>query len=114
MITTAETFNEMLAERLNKISTVLGNKSKEYAIDGDRLHNFRLAARTTGQDMKRALWGMAMKHFVSVMDMVESKLALSEYMIDEKIGDSINYLILLESVMREELRRKVEGLPQSN
>ena len=45
---------------------------------------------------------MAQKHLVSVMDLVHGKLKSEPVMVDEKIGDMINYLILLEAVLKEE------------
>ena len=54
--------------------------------------------RTTPQ---KALAGMFMKHLVSVLDLIEGSLSPSEYMVNEKIGDAINYLILLEAVLKE-------------
>ena len=55
------------------------------------------------ETVAEALWGMNSKHIVSVIDMVEGKLPINERNINEKIGDSINYLILLEAIFRENL-----------
>jgi hypothetical protein len=47
---------------------------------------------------------MMAKHWVSVLDIID-KLVTNNYvsgeLIDEKIGDSINYLILLEAMLIE-------------
>ncbi|HSH25907.1 MAG TPA: hypothetical protein VLA13_10280 [Massilibacterium sp.] len=45
---------------------------------------------------------MATKHLVSVIDMVESNEVHDPEYIDEKIGDMINYLILLEGILKEQ------------
>lgn len=94
-------FQKILKDRLSKIETVLGAKAREYALSGDRLHNFKLAARVTDQTPARALWGIAVKHLVSVIDLIEDRLSPTEAMVDEKVGDLINYLILLEAILKE-------------
>lgn len=100
-------FNKFLDERISKIKSVLGNKEKEYAVDGNRFHNFYVASRINNTTPQKALHGMMLKHEVSVMDMIESDdiCNFSDEHISEKIGDFINYLILLEGMiyqMKEE------------
>jgi hypothetical protein len=95
-----EQFETILESRLSSIKHVLGNKAKEYAI-GDRLYNFKRAAEISRTTPQRALAGMFMKHLVSVLDLVEGSISPTEYMINEKIGDAINYLILLEAILKE-------------
>jgi len=93
-------FDVILQERLISIAQTLGNKAKEYAI-GDRLYNFKRAAEISRTTPQRALAGMFMKHLVSVMDLIEGSIEPTEYMVNEKIGDAINYLILLEAILKE-------------
>jgi len=95
-----EEFNAILESRLSSIKQVLGNKAKEYAV-GDRLYNFKRAAEIQRTTPQQALAGMFMKHLVSVLDLVEGSLPPTEYMVNEKIGDAINYLILLEAILKE-------------
>ena len=61
-----------------------------------------------GGSREKALIGMLAKHLVSVLDMVDSfgkeDLPTTSF-IDEKIGDSINYLILLEAMLKEDSGR---------
>jgi len=94
-------FDAILQNRISKIRAVLGSKAKEYAQNGDRLFNFRLAGQINKTSMASALWGMATKHLISVMDLVEGRLDSTPEMVNEKIGDLINYLILLEAVLLE-------------
>jgi len=103
-------FDAILENRLLKISGVLGQKAKEYALGGDRLHNFKTAAALLQTTQAKALWGIAAKHLVSVADLVEGRLPPTEYFVNEKIGDLINYLILLEAVLLEPLRRPDQAL----
>ena len=100
-IITTDKFEELLQNRIEKIKTVLGKKADEYAQNGDRLFNFRQAARINGIPMTESLWGMGTKHLVSVQDLIYGRLENTKEMADEKIGDMINYLILLEAVLTE-------------
>lgn len=99
-------FQEVLTQRLKKIEQTLGQKAKEYAAEGDKLHNFNVGARITGQIREKVLWGFALKHYISFMDILDDmelgKLP-SEAMVDEKIGDLINYLVLVEASIKDKL-----------
>lgn len=99
---TNEEFEKILTDRLSKIEVVLGTKAKEYAHRGDRLHNFKVAARIAGSSKVKAAWGMAAKHLVSVIDLVNGDLENTQANVDEKIGDLINYLILIEALFKED------------
>jgi len=105
-------FDEIVERRTRKIAETLTTKAKEYAADDDRFHNFNLAARIAGTTPEKALKGMMLKHIVSVFDLIEWSYVddgrLNEAIIDEKIGDTINYLILLEGMMKHQLSRKTE------
>jgi len=109
-------FDEILSTRLEKIKTILGAKAKEYASNDDRFHNFNVAGRIAGVTPEKALYGMMLKHEVSVTDLIELAGAepskLNEAIIDEKIGDNINYLILLEGLLKQRCREiKTAPLP---
>ena len=99
-----ETFNSIVDQRVEKIKATLVRKSAEYSSDDDRLHNFKIAGRINGETPEKALWGMMAKHLVSVIDIIadsnRGKLP-SAAMRDEKLGDAINYLILLEALLIE-------------
>ena len=94
-------FNEIVEQRIEAIRSVLGSKAKEYAI-GDRLYNFKRAAEILRCTPQKALAGMFMKHLVSVLDLIEGSVEPTEYLVNEKIGDAINYLILLEAILKEQ------------
>jgi len=109
------TFNKVVEDRIAQIKAVLIKKAAEYSSDTDRLHNFKVAARL-GQQVEspeQALVGMLKKHLVSVFDIVaatspEIDKYPSKAMRDEKIGDSINYLILLEALLIESSLKELE------
>lgn len=105
-----EQFAYLLADRLDKIKNVLGLKAQEYAINGERLHNFKEAARCKNETVEEALWGMFIKHYVSVQDMVYGRTKPTSYLVNEKIGDCINYLILLEAAFTEQLENETDEI----
>ena len=103
---TEKEFQDVLTTRLTKIKEILGNKAKEYAAEGDKLHNFNVGARITGQTREKVLWGFALKHYISFMDILddlELGIIPSEALVDEKIGDLINYLILAEASIKHRI-----------
>ena len=67
----------------------------------DRLHNFKVAAQMQDVTPVQALAGMMAKHTVSIYDMCTSGDAYPPEVWAEKIGDSINYLLLLDALVRE-------------
>lgn len=107
---TEQEFQEVLNARLIKIKETLSSKAKEYATDMDKLHNFNVGARLTGQTRERVLWGFALKHYISFLDILDSldkgKLP-SEAIVDEKVGDLINYLVLVEASIKDRLNGKL-------
>lgn len=99
---TNETFEDIFNNQISTCKETLILKAKEYARDGDRLHNFKKASDMLGTNPVDALWGMMMKHLVSVSDIVddtwEGKYP-KDGILAEKITDVINYFILLKAVI---------------
>jgi molecular chaperone GrpE (heat shock protein) len=96
-----EVFEQILSSRLESIKATLAKKSQEYSSNEDRLHNFKRAAEIERISVRRAWLGMFTKHMVSVIDIVESGFSTPGAVVDEKVGGSINYLILLEAILKE-------------
>jgi len=96
-------FNKLLKEILNRTTIVLHSKSVEYSTNTDKLHNFKRAGEKRHTTPEDALMGMKLKHDVSIDDIVDNitKELPSMKMLEEKITDSINYLILLEALIKE-------------
>lgn len=106
---TSERFDEVVKRGLNRSFTVLVEKAKEYAMDGDRLHNFNRGSQVSGESRERVLKGFMLKHLISVFDIIDNidkGIIPTEEFIDEKIGDSINYLLLLEASLHDRLDDK--------
>jgi hypothetical protein len=99
-----EEFNKLLQRIIAKMCKTLESKNKEYASDVDKLHNFKRAGKMLQCTPEKALIGMLAKHLVSILDIVD-KLDRNKFtdmkVVDEKIGDAINYLVLLEALLIE-------------
>lgn len=100
MRTTHAAFQKLVEKVIAEESAMLLRKADEYASDGDRLSNFRLGAMFTGLSARKTLWGYLAKHLSSVKEIVDGKVVTPET-LREKIGDSRNYLILLEALVLE-------------
>jgi hypothetical protein len=100
--------------RIQKTREVLAAKAGMYATANNRLHNFDFAARLLNCTPEQALQGMMVKHIVSVFDLIRwtetDPQNITTALIDEKIGDTINYMILLESLLLRRLKRREEDL----
>lgn len=97
---TSERFEAILDAQLERCRQVLIEKAKEYATE-DRLHNFRVAAALQSCTELQALAGMMAKHTVSVYDMTRDGKPHPLELWEEKITDSINYLLLLRAMVDE-------------
>lgn len=101
----SKTFEQHLAAQQQRTNDTLSAKGKEYAGPTDRLHNFKQAAHMSRVTQAEALGGMMVKHTVSIYDMIDrgDVTAFTREQWQEKIGDHINYLILLNAIVEEEL-----------
>lgn len=105
----SDKFDTVVEERIKSIRNVLEAKGAEYESEEDRLYNFKRAAEICRCSPEEACMGMQAKHLVSVIDMIEATVDLEEdeildvtiEYINEKIGDTINYFILLEALLKE-------------
>ena len=101
---TSTDFDRIVTNRLSRCQNVLCAKGEEYARNGDRLWNFKVAGRMQGKHPAQALDGMRVKHEVSVADLIDGLargIVPDRSTVAEKIGDSINYLLLLEGLIEE-------------
>lgn len=98
----SQRFDAVLNDQIKRTVDVLGSKAGEYANDKDRLHNFKAAAALQGVTPIEALRGMMTKHTISIYDMIGSGKMFPLEVWDEKIGDHINYLILLRALVTEQ------------
>lgn len=107
---TQDRYSKLVEERLENTRQVLVVKGKEYTRNNNPLHNFDRAAQRANTIREKALLGMMLKHDVSLLDIVDDieqgKLPTVP-MLKEKIGDSINYLILLEASIIDRIESTV-------
>ena len=100
-----EKFNEIVEGCKAHINSVLASKATEYA-RGDRLSNFKSSGRRLNCTPEKALMFFREKHEVSILNIVndlDSGDLPTHALLSEKIGDSINYLILLKALIVERL-----------
>lgn len=99
-------FEDVVQLTLEKCHEVLVAKGREYRRNGNPFHQFEKGASITGQTREEVIWGMALKHFISIQDirkdMVEGKLPSKE-LVDEKYGDLINYLLIEKASIYDKL-----------
>lgn len=96
-----EEFEEVFELVTSMSRSVLIEKAKEYATDTDRLSNFKQSAVLIHGTPEQALWGFVTKHLIALSDMVKSGKDFTDAQWDEKIGDTINYMILLKALTVE-------------
>lgn len=100
--------DEIVETRLSLIRDVLAKKNTEYASDDDVFKAFVLSTSFSLHKTPQATaWEFMVKHLQSIQQMVSDyervgKLP-NEAQLEEKIGDAINYLILLEGMFKEAL-----------
>jgi hypothetical protein len=106
---------ESIKRILNTCGEVLLDKGEEYAGDDkDRLLNFKTGALIGSTynhtiDQKQVLWGYMLKHITSINYMCRmTKGVPDRAQWDEKIGDCINYLLLLSAMIDDEIREEDE------
>lgn len=94
-------FMKIVERRIDLIRSVLASKSAEYSVPQDKLHAFRMASAITGGGLPRSCVGMMVKHLVSILDFVNHDRVPTQEQAEEKIGDLINYLIILEAIFSD-------------
>ena len=113
-------FQEIVASMLNHCNNTLVVKAKEYSRNNDSLHNFNQGVKssTTGESREEIIWGMARKHWLSIIDIREDvkkdKLPAQE-LLSEKFGDMINYLLIEYASITEKIEENsnIELLKES-
>lgn len=108
----AARFNQIVKARIDKILNVLFTKNDSYATKGERLYNFKAGADIAASSPQETLWGYLTKHLLSVRDAVKGVRPFDEEFIDEKIGDCLNYFILLEALLLEKLETDNANKPR--
>lgn len=98
---TIEDFNKIVKEQCDKIKSTLSMKQSEYNFTADRFDSFKRAAVLEDTSAVKALEGYLTKHVISLYDMLNSGEKFTKERWEEKISDSINYLILLRGILED-------------
>lgn len=104
-------FDKIVDNRVHAIKDTLLTKGREYSTDTDVFHNFKLSTGVSfHRTPERVGWEFMVKHITSIRDIVgktgTDQFNFTEELVEEKIGDAINYLILIEGMLKERIRSK--------
>jgi len=98
---THEEFDLLLADIQFEDRQTLTSKNEEYAPGDDKLANFKKGASALGVYPEECLWAYAMKHIISIQDIIQEESDYTPERLREKAGDLRNYTVLLEALMLE-------------
>ena len=97
-------FNDLLEKRFEKTRETYSRKMNEYATDLDVFQSFKKGVGFSFHDTPEGVaWEYACKHFESIKNII-SKCpgeVPTDELLDEKIGDAINYLIIIKALVKE-------------
>jgi hypothetical protein len=105
---------DVVQRRVQLIKDVLQSKNEEYAGQEDVFKAFTESLPLSFHDTKQAVaWEFMVKHLQSIKMIIEARSKSGkipdEKVLEEKIGDAINYLILIEGMFKEDMEpRKLE------
>ena len=97
-------FENTIKNTLESIKDLLIVKGKEYRRKNNPYHNFEVGAEKTGKTRIEILRGFALKHSISIDDMIEdfeNGTPPNVGKVNEKYNDLITYLLIEKSMMIE-------------
>ena len=97
-------FENTIKNTLESIKELLIVKGKEYRRKNNPYHNFEVGAEKTGKTRIEILRGFALKHSISIDDMIEdfeNGTPPNVEKVNEKYNDLITYLLIEKSMMIE-------------
>lgn len=103
---TSQDFKLLIERRQDQSVNTLVRKNLEYGTQTDMLESFKEQAQLSLHNTPMGIgWELMVKHLYSVRRIIreyeETGKIPSQEMIDEKFGDAINYLILIEALFEE-------------
>ncbi len=104
MLSDTEVENVITA-RLDKTRKVLTEKAKQYAQNG-RLGNFHDIAGFMDVTPLQACLGLVSKHIIALKDFINNPDEVPAEQWDEKIGEIIAYMCLMDALVFEDLQFK--------
>lgn len=97
-------FENTIKNTLESIKDLLIVKGKEYRRKNNPYHNFEVGSEKTGKTRIEILRGFALKHSISIDDMIEdfeNGTPPNVEKVNEKYNDLITYLLIEKSMMIE-------------
>lgn len=106
-------FEVVVKATMKRCLDVLEDKARQYA-PVDRHANFKQTAKIRGKEPEQALIDMWMKHLTWILKSVDELPGNCETIVqwDERIIDTINYMLLLRGLVMERLQIPVTEKPQ--
>lgn len=99
---TSADFNKIVEAETERIKSVLIKKQAEYNLTDDRFDSFKHGAGITGWTPEQVLLGYLTKHIASIIEMINSKKSFPKELWEEKIGDYLNYGLLLRGLIEDQ------------
>ena len=109
---TRRQFEVYLEHVLDRTKKVLGNKGDEYSYNNGAFENFEEGVGLGFSITREAVaWGYAVKHLQAVKAMITqiekgNEVQLTNTLVEEKFGDVINYMILIEAMLKERIENE--------
>ena len=97
-------FKDLLEKRFEKTRKTYSRKMNEYATDLDVFLSFKNGIGFSFHNTPEGVaWEYACKHFESIKNIISKcpDEVPTDELLDEKIGDAINYLIIIEGLIKE-------------
>lgn len=109
-------FNGLVEEAIERTRNVLIRKGAEYAGDVNVFHNFDAGTGISLHNTNVAVaWEYACKHLQSIKDLIKyvednGTTNANVALVNEKFGDAINYLLLMEGMFKKMIAEQEVGL----
>ena len=98
-------FKKLLQDRFRMIDSTFKVKQSEYANQTDVFENIKngVGVSLFNTEPEQVAWSYAAKHLESIMSILKKlpEEKHSKELINEKIEDAINYLIIIEGLLKE-------------
>ena len=99
---THDNFEKIMLNLFEKVKNIMLSKANQYNENpSDRFNKKKKSSTLTKISPVRTLYGMWVKHIISLSDMVSSEKQYPRELWEEKIIDNINYLLLLAGAIKE-------------
>jgi hypothetical protein len=102
-----EKFIEESQKRMQKCLEVFERKYVEYSkhngnTDDDYFYAFKSIGNLLKENPEKVAFMYMMKHFQSFIDIIYHNHNVSEEVFDEKVGDLLNYILIINGIKKEQ------------